>query len=39
VEQRGELVRELRVITGLLREQNALLRSGKLKVVVETPSR
>jgi len=39
VEQRGELVRELRVISGLLREQNALLRSGKLKVVVDTPSR
>ncbi len=35
IEQRGEIVRELRVVGDLLREQNALLRSGKLKVVVE----
>ena len=39
VEQRGEIARELRVISGLLREQNSLLRSGKLKVVVESPGR
>jgi hypothetical protein len=39
IEQRGEIVRELRELNGLLREQNALLRSGKLKVVVHDPSR
>ena len=37
IEQRGEIVRELQVISDLLREQNTLLRSGKLKVVVENP--
>ena len=35
VEQRGEMVRQLREINALLKEQNALLRSGKLKVVVD----
>jgi hypothetical protein len=39
IEQRGDIVRELRVVSDLLREQNALLRSGKLKVVVESPDR
>jgi len=32
--QRSEIVQELRQIQQLLREQNALLRSGKLQVVV-----
>ena len=37
VEQRVEMVGQLREIKELLREQNALLRSGKLKVVVSEP--
>jgi hypothetical protein len=31
--QRGEMIRELSAIKSLLREQNELLRSGKVKVV------
>jgi len=34
VEQRMEMIGELKAIRGLLKEQNALLRSGSLKVVV-----
>lgn len=34
VEQRGEMVRRLTEISSLLKEQNALLRSGKVKVIV-----
>jgi hypothetical protein len=38
VEQRAETNRQLAEIAGLLKEQNALLRSGKLTVIVqETP--
>ncbi len=35
VEQRAETIRLLREIRDLLREQNALLKSGKLHVVAE----
>ncbi len=34
VEQRGEMIRQLEQISALLKEQNALLRSGKLKVTI-----
>lgn len=34
VQQRFDMINELKEINGLLREQNALLRSGKLQVVV-----
>jgi len=34
VQQRIEMINELREIKGLLKEQNALLRSGSLTVVV-----
>jgi len=34
VEQRAEMVRQLEDITALLKEQNALLRGGKLQVNV-----
>ena len=34
VEQRMEMINELREIRGLLKEQNALLLSGKVRVVV-----
>lgn len=34
VEQRGEMVRELKKLNSQLAEQNALLRSGKLQVVL-----
>ena len=37
VEQRVEMVNELKQIKELLREQNALLRSGNLKVVISVP--
>ena len=37
VEQRGEMVVQLREIKDLLREQNTLLRSGNLKVIVSEP--
>ncbi len=37
VEQRMEMIRELKQMNALLREQNALLRSGKLQVVVTLP--
>ena len=33
VEQRMEMIKELREIKGLLKEQNALLRSGTIRVV------
>ncbi len=33
VEQRMEMIKELREIRGLLKEQNALLRSGTIRVV------
>ncbi len=34
VEQRFEMITQLREISALLKEQNALLRSGRLQVVV-----
>jgi DNA-binding sugar fermentation-stimulating protein len=34
VTQRGEMIKHLKELNSLLKEQNALLRSGKLKVVV-----
>ena len=37
VEQRFEMVGELREIKELLKEQNKLLRDGKLRVVVQQP--
>lgn len=37
VEQRMEMIQELREIRLLLKEQNALLRSGEVKVVVVEP--
>ncbi|MFZ5828699.1 MAG: hypothetical protein ACOY3P_01360 [Planctomycetota bacterium] len=37
VEQRIEMVQELREIRDLLKEQNTLLRSGSLRVVVTLP--
>ena len=36
VEQRAEMVRQLQEINAALKEQNALLRSGKIQVVVTT---
>ena len=39
VEQRMEMIKELREIKGLLKEQNALLRSGDVKVVVVDPKK
>jgi hypothetical protein len=39
VEQRFEIISQLREINAQLKEQNALLRSGNLKVVVQTPVR
>ena len=35
VEQRAETNRQLAEIAGLLKEQNAMLRSGKLTVIVQ----
>ena len=35
VQQRQEIIAELKVISAELKNQNALLRSGKLKVIVE----
>lgn len=35
VAQRGEMIAELKEIKALLKEQNTLLRTGKLRVVVE----
>ena len=39
VQQRQEMVTLLRDIKGLLREQNAFLRSGELKVIVAEPNK
>jgi hypothetical protein len=39
VEQRAETVKELREIKELLREQNALLRSGNVRVIVTLPEK
>lgn len=39
VEQRFEMVRELKEIKQLLKEQNALLRSGQLQVTVREPKK
>ena len=39
VEQRQEMIAELKEISAQLKEQNALLRSGKLKVVVVQESK
>jgi hypothetical protein len=39
VEQRFEMINQLREINAQLKEQNALLRSGNLKVVVQAPAR
>ncbi len=39
VEQRMEMIRELRDIHRLLKEQNELLRSGGLKVVIAEPGK
>ena len=38
VEQRAEMISHLKSVEQLLREQNDLLRSGKLKVVLEQSS-
>lgn len=38
-EQRMEMIAELKEIKALLKEQNALLRSGNLKVVVVEPEK
>ncbi len=37
VEQRMEMIKQLQEINGLLKEQNALLRSGTIRVVVSEP--
>ncbi len=37
VEQRMEMINQLKEIKGLLKEQNTLLLSGQLKVVVSEP--
>ena len=34
VEQRGEMIKQLKEINAQLKEQNALLRSGNLEVIV-----
>ena len=39
IEQRNEMVAQLREIKELLKEQNALLRSGNLRVVVTLPEK
>ncbi len=39
IEQRAEMISELRQISELLKEQNELLRSGKLRVVIEQDAR
>ena len=39
VEQRMEMVNQLKEIKALLKEQNALLRSGELTVVVSDPAK
>ena len=38
VQQRAEMIAELREISALLKEQNALLRSGEVKVVLKNPA-
>jgi hypothetical protein len=39
VEQRNEMISQLREIKELLKEQNALLRGGNLRVVVTLPDK
>ncbi len=39
IEQRGEMLQELKEIKELLKEQNAMLRSGDAKVTVQLPPR
>jgi len=39
IEQRIEMLSELKEIKNLLKEQNALLRSGNLKVIVTLPEK
>lgn len=39
VQQRMEMIAQLKEIKDLLKEQNALLRSGNLKVVVTEPKK
>jgi hypothetical protein len=39
VEQRMEMIKELREIKNLLKEQNALWRSGTVRVVVSDPEK
>ena len=39
VEQRSEMVTQLKEIKDLLQEQNALLRSGNLRVIVTLPEK
>ena len=39
VEQRMEVIKELREIKNLLKEQNALWRSGTVRVVVSDPEK
>ena len=39
VEQRAEMIAELKEIKQLLKEQNALLQSGNLKVVITGPEK
>jgi len=38
VEQRAEMIEQLRAIHAELREQNELLRSGQLEVIAKPPS-
>jgi hypothetical protein len=38
-EQRGEMINLLTDVRALLKEQNALLRSGNLRVVVAAPKK
>jgi hypothetical protein len=39
VEQRMEMIKELQQIRALLKEQNALLRSGTVRVVITDPQK
>ena len=39
IEQRGDMVAQLKEINGQLHELNALLRSGNLQVVVRVPAK
>lgn len=39
IEQRGEVIAQLKEIKELLKEQNNLLRSGKIQVIVTLPDK